>query len=59
MSWRKKITENIADVLRFTAQLFIAFDVIALSVFLFWFVIMFTWRFAQYINHKLFVNPWF
>ena len=59
MSWRKKITENIADVLRFTAQLFIAFDVIALSVFLFWFVIMFTWRLAQYINHKLFVNPWF
>ena len=59
MSWRKKITENIADVLRFTAQLFIAFDVIALSVFLFWFVVMFIWRFAQYINHKLFVNPWF
>lgn len=59
MSWRKKVTDNIADILRFTAHLFFAFDVIALSVFLFWFITRFIWHFAQYINHHLFGNPWF
>ena len=59
MSWRKKITDNIGDILRFTAHIFIAFDVIALSIFLFWFITLFIWRFAQYINYKIFENPWF
>ncbi len=59
MSWRKKITDNIADILRFTAYTFFAFDAIVLSVFLFWFITRFIWRSAQYINHHLFENPWF
>lgn len=59
MSWRKKITDSIGDILRFTGYLFIALDIIALSIFLFWFVIKFIFRFAQFINHHLFENPWF
>jgi len=59
MSWRKKITDNISDVLRFTAYIFLALDGIVLSVFLFWFLAKFLWRFTQYIDHKLFQNPWF
>jgi hypothetical protein len=59
MSWRQKITDHIADILRFAASLFLALDAIVLSVFLFWFVTRFIWRFAQYINHRIFENPWF
>ena len=59
MSWRKKLTDNISDVLRFTAYIFLAFDAIVLSVFLFWFLAKFLWRFTQYIDYKIFQNPWF
>ena len=59
MSWRKKLTDNISDVLRFTAYIFLAFDAIVLSAFLFWFLAKFLWRFTQYIDYKIFQNPWF
>lgn len=59
MSWRKKITDHIADILRFAAHIFIALDVILLSGFLFWLLAKFIWRLAQYIDHKFFANPWF
>jgi hypothetical protein len=59
MSWRKKLTDNITDLLRFGAYLFLAFDAIVLSAFLFWFLTRFIWQFAQYINHHMFKNPWF
>ncbi|MBI9018480.1 MAG: hypothetical protein JEZ07_14600 [Phycisphaerae bacterium] len=59
MSWRKKVIEHIVDALRYTARIFVAFDIIILSLFLFWFVIRFIWRLAQYIDHRLFSEPWF
>jgi len=59
MSWRKKLTDNISDVLRFTTYIFLALDGIALSAFLFWFLAKFIWRFAQYIDYKIFETPWF
>ncbi len=59
MSWRKKVTDNIADILRFTAYTFFAFDAIVLSGFLFWLITKFIWHSAQYINHYFFENPWF
>jgi hypothetical protein len=59
MSWRQKLTDHIADVLRFAASLFLAFDAIVLSMFVFWFLTFFLWRFAQYINHSIFENPWY
>ena len=59
MSWRKKVTEHIADILRFTVYAFFAFDAIVLSGFLFWFITRFIWRLAQYINHYVFSNQWF
>ena len=59
MSWRKKLTDNISDVLRFSAYIFLAFDAIVLSAFLFWFLAKFLWRLTQYIDYKIFQNPWF
>ena len=59
MSWTIKITDRVADVLRFAAYVFLAFDVIVLSGFLFWFIVKFAWRFAQYIDDHIFKNPWF
>ena|GEM_PF-2091004 len=59
MSWRKRLTDHIADVLRFAAALFLALDAIVLSGFLFWFIARFIWRFAQYIDHCWFQSPWY
>jgi hypothetical protein len=59
MSWKKKFTEKIADTLRFAAYIFLAFDAIVLSGFLFWLVVKFVLRFAQYIDHHIFENPWY
>jgi hypothetical protein len=59
MSWKKKISEKIADLLRFAAYLFLALDTILLSVFLFWFLARLLWRFAQFVDYHIFQNPWF
>jgi hypothetical protein len=59
MSWKKKFSERIADLLRFAAYLFLALDTILLSVFLFWFLAKFLWRFMQYVDHHIFENQWF
>ena len=59
MIWNKKITDRIADVLRHAAYLFLALDAIVLSGFLFWLIVRFVWRFAQFIDHRFFENPWF
>ena len=59
MSWRRKLTDQIANVLRFGAYVFVAFDAIVFSVFLFWLVVRFVWRLAQYIDFHLFKNPWY
>ncbi len=59
MSWKKKFSEKIAETLRFAAYLFLALDAILLSMFLFWFLVKFLWRFMQFVNYKLFENPWF
>lgn len=59
MAWRKLITDNIADILRFTAYIFLAFDVILLSGFVFWFIARLLWRFAQYIDYHIFETPWY
>jgi len=59
MSWRKKLTDHIGDTLRFAGYLFLALDAIVLSVFLFWFIVRFICRFAQYIDHCWFQSPWY
>ncbi len=59
MSWKKKLSEKIADTLRFAAYLFVALDTILLSIFLFWFLVRFLWRFMQYVDYKMFQHPWF
>ena len=59
MSWKKGITDRISDILRFAAYIFFAFDAVVLSVFLFWFIAKFVWRFAQYIDFHVFQRPWY
>ena len=58
MSWKKKFTDHIGDVLRFVGYIFLAFDAIVLSVFLFWFIVKFVWRFAEFIDFHIFNSPW-
>lgn len=58
MSWRKKFTDNAADILRFAGYVFLFLDAIILSIFTLWFVTKFIWRFAEWLNKVLFDNPW-
>ena len=58
MSWKQIVSEHIAGILRFTGYVFLAFDVIVLSVFSFWFVAKFLWHLAKYLNRVLFDGPW-
>lgn len=59
MSWRKKVTDNIADIFRFASYTFYALGVIVFSGFLFWFITKLIWYSAQYLDHRLFGKPWF
>ncbi len=59
MSWKKGITDRIADVLRFAAYVFLAFDAVVLSIFLFWFIVKFVWHFAQFIDYHVFQRSWY
>ncbi len=59
MSWKRKFTDHIADVLRFAAYVFLAFDAVVLSIFLFWFIVKFTWNLSKYINFHIFEVPWY
>ena len=58
MSWRQKVSDHIADFLRFIGYVFLAFDAIVLAVFSFWFVAKFLWHLTQYLNRVLFDGPW-
>lgn len=58
MSWRKNISENIADILRFLGYGFLIMDGIVLAVFSLWFVCKFTWQLAHWLERMWFSNPW-
>jgi hypothetical protein len=59
MYWKKKFSEQIADILRFAGYVFLAFDAIVLSAFTFWFIAKFIWHFGGWLNYKLFNGPWY
>ena len=59
MVWKKKFSEQIADILRFAGYVFLAFDAIVLSAFTFWFIAKFIWHFGGWLDHKLFSGPWY
>ena len=54
MSWKKRFTDNIADVLRFIGYAFLALDAIALAVFSFWFIAKFVYELSLWIDRVLF-----
>jgi hypothetical protein len=58
MSWRKNISENIADILKFLGHGFLILDAIVLAAFSFWFICRFTWQLAHWLQRILFSNPW-
>ncbi|MBN1360433.1 MAG: hypothetical protein JW993_07570 [Sedimentisphaerales bacterium] len=58
MSWKKTLTDNAADVLRFCGYLFLLLDAIVLSVFLFWFLAKGVWFFAHWLDRIIFSSPW-
>ena len=37
----------------------LAFDAVVLSIFLFWFIVKFTWNLSRYINFHIFELPWY
>ena len=58
MSWKKAVTDNAAEVLRFCGYLFLLLDAIALSVFGFWFLTKVIWFAAAWLDRVLFSEPW-
>ncbi|MDI6450495.1 hypothetical protein [Anaerobaca lacustris] len=58
MSWRKTITDNAAEVLRFCGYLFVLLDAIVLSAFLFWFLAKAIWFAAGWLDRAIFSKPW-
>lgn len=58
MSWRKRFTDNAADILRFIGYLFLFLDAIVLSIFTLWFTGKFIWFFARWLNRVIFDSPW-
>lgn len=58
MSWHRKHTDRIADVLRFIAYAFLALNVILLTMFSFWFVRNFLGFFKNWITRMIFSQQW-
>lgn len=58
MSWRKTISENIADLLRFLGYGFLILDGIILALFSFWFVCKFIWQLVNWLDRVMFSEPW-
>jgi len=56
--WRKKITDLMADVLRFTVRAAILIDGIAISVTSVYIIIRLCIHTAQYLDKVWFAEPW-
>ena len=57
MGWRKTRTNHVADVLRFIAWVFLAFDTILLAIFSFWFVGKFLLHLHDLLVRTVFSRP--
>jgi hypothetical protein len=58
MSWRQKLTESMADVLRFLVRGAIIIDAIAISVASVYVVVKLCWWTVQWLDKVLFSAPW-
>ena len=58
MPWRKKITDLLADLLRFSVRAALLFDVILLSIASVYITARFCWHFIKWLDRILFANPW-
>jgi hypothetical protein len=57
MSWQKSFVDRIGDILRFIAWGCLVVDGILLSLFSVWFIGMFLWRLAGWLNRWI-NRPW-
>ena len=58
MAWRQKVTDVLADVLRFSIQAAIIVDGIALSVGSVYVISKLVWYSAKYLDRTIFAHPW-
>ena len=58
MGWKKTFRESAGDILRFMGYAFLAFDLIAISIFSLWFVCRFLHRLAGWFDRIMFDRPW-
>ena len=54
MSWKKRFTDNVGDILRFIGYAFLAFDLIVLSIFSLWFIAKFVYELSLWLDRVMF-----
>ena len=58
MAWRQKVTECLADVLRFAIHGALLVNGIALAVSSVYLTIKLCWFLLQFLNRTMFAAPW-
>jgi hypothetical protein len=58
MAWHQKLTENMADLLRFLARGALLVNAIVLALASVWFIAKFVWFTINFLNRTMFSHPW-
>ena len=58
MSWRTRLTDTLADTLRFMAKACMLISGIALSVAGTYIVLKLAWFFSRFLDRTIFSEPW-
>jgi hypothetical protein len=58
MTWKPKITEYLADVLRFVVRGALYVDAILLAIASIYLTIKFLWRAIEFLDRVIFAKPW-
>ncbi len=58
MSWKQRLTDQLADALRMTLKVCAFLNLFALSLLSVWFTCKFVWYFARWLDNTLFAAPW-
>jgi hypothetical protein len=58
MAWRQKLTDLMADYLRFLGRGALLVNVILLALASVWFVGKFLWFLTNFLNRTMFSKPW-
>ena len=58
MNWKPKLSEHLADVLRFITKGALLLDCILLALASIYITLRFCFRAIQYLDRVIFSNPW-